>query len=547
MILLRPIASMKLGPTHTSTMTRPDPSPATEEVTQEHTFVLREIRGRASVADRESTAVDDLARARNKLYREKSSKNTTDDFYASQLCVRSLPVAAFLKDAPPKWPLPITSINEDRLLRELGLTHTQRNDIEGLSSVSVRGGRGLTEAQLSSRAIARLAADPPSQVGRMQQRTARWLVRPFPLGLRFSGKNMSPLPCWLGGAQHVCLNFSDVDLAVLLHFALFSGSGGFVLKPSEMKPATREYQTSFTEISSMETRSPAEHRSSAWDFVRKKALSSDRLSGPSALSQSSEDGTEAGTLESGRMGYWPPPQDWLQRTTFDILSIHNLPKRGEQRPKFNGKRVACHQYHAELSGKAVPPDNRDPSAPALSFSVHPIGGFCAISNKLPLPPNIETDMMLPPSDNGLIASFGDKIHCVCAEPQAVFFRVSVVDGGQEVAYETAILGRLRGGFRVFQLRGVLGTRIELCFLLVRVSFGTLFNNWATARQQAEQYQQQKSRVREQRKRIEQLEAVLNRISCSHSCDEFTLTRGQRSLTAAQGAVPSECRKMSVMI
>jgi hypothetical protein len=177
MILLRPIASMKLGPTHTSTMTRPDPSPATEEVTQEHTFVLREIRGRASVADRESTAVDDLARARNKLYREKSSKNTTDDFYASQLCVRSLPVAAFLKDAPPKWPLPITSINEDRLLRELGLTHTQRNDIEGLSSVSVRGGRGLTEAQLSSRAIARLAADPPSQVGRMQQRTARWLVR----------------------------------------------------------------------------------------------------------------------------------------------------------------------------------------------------------------------------------------------------------------------------------------------------------------------------------------------------------------------------------
>eukprot|EP00966_Prymnesium_polylepis_P016325 376382-Prymnesium_polylepis.1 len=149
---------------------------------------------------------------------------------------------------------------------------------------------------------------------------------------------MSPLPCWLGGAARKrtqahtdailahSLPVDDVDLAVLLHFALFSGSGGFVLKPSEMKPATREYQTSFTEISSMETRSPAEHRSSAWDFVRKKALSSDRLSGPSALSQSSEDGTEAGTLESGRMGYWPPPQDWLQRTTFDILSIHNLPK-----------------------------------------------------------------------------------------------------------------------------------------------------------------------------------------------------------------------------
>lgn len=94
---------------------------------------------------------------------------------------------------------------------------------------------------------------------------------------------------------------------------------------------------------------------------------------------------------------------------------------------------------------------------------------------------------------------------------------------------------------------MLGTRIELCFLLVRVSFGTLFNNWATARQQAEQYQQQKSRVREQRKRIEQLEAVLNRLSCSHSCDELTLARGQRSLAAAQEAAPLESRRVSVMI
>lgn len=133
----------------------------------------------------------------------------------------------------------------------------------------------------------------------------------------------SPVP----GAQHVCLNFSDVDLAVLLHFALFSGSGGYVLKPSEMKPATREYQSSFAEGSPIGNQSPERQRSSAaWEFVRKKTLSSDRLSGPSARSQSSEDGTEMGAVELGRMGYWPPPQDWLQRITMDILSIHNLPK-----------------------------------------------------------------------------------------------------------------------------------------------------------------------------------------------------------------------------
>ena len=69
----------------------------------------------------------------------------------------------------------------------------------------------------------------------MQRRSAQWLLRPFPLGLRFSGKNMSPLPGWLAGAQNVCLNFSDNDLAVQLHFALFDGSGGYVLKPPEMR------------------------------------------------------------------------------------------------------------------------------------------------------------------------------------------------------------------------------------------------------------------------------------------------------------------------
>jgi hypothetical protein len=45
---------------------------------------------------------------------------------------------------------------------------------------------------------------------------------------------MSPLPCWLGGTQSVALNFSEVDLAISLHFAMFRGSDGFVLKPPEM-------------------------------------------------------------------------------------------------------------------------------------------------------------------------------------------------------------------------------------------------------------------------------------------------------------------------
>ena len=59
---------------------------------------------------------------------------------------------------------------------------------------------------------------------------------------------------------------------------------------------------------------------------------------------------------------------------------------------------------------------------------------------------------------------------------------SIRGGEQEVAYETAVLGRLRGGYRVFRLRSMNGTRIELCYLLARISFGSEVNEWATPRE-----------------------------------------------------------------
>ena len=56
------------------------------------------------------------------------------------------------------------------------------------------------------------------------------------------------------------------------------------------------------------------------------------------------------------------------------------------------------------------------------------------------------------------------------------------DDGEEVAYETAVLGRLRRGYRVLLLRSSLGTRIELCYLFVHVYFGQVINLWPTPRQ-----------------------------------------------------------------
>jgi hypothetical protein len=141
---------------------------------------------------------------------------------------------AFLGDGPRPWVLCITSISESRLLTELGLPRVEQNQILGLqvrrAAGVISGGVWLSGQQLSNRAIVRLAANPPPQVGKMQRYTSRRLVRaavrphtlsmttrhakvlrsiscsqlrPFPLGLRLSGNNMSPLPCWLSGSQSV--------------------------------------------------------------------------------------------------------------------------------------------------------------------------------------------------------------------------------------------------------------------------------------------------------------------------------------------------------
>ena len=215
--------------------------PVESTLTPNNTFRIKEeslLRSHRSVADERCglAQVGTAMKARKKLDRKlKADKNKTDKYFSNYLCLRSEPVNTFLQRASPKSVLPISSMNEDYLLRELGVTVGERNLIEGL--LSSRSGSytriGLTEEQQTGKAICRLAANPTPEIKAMQRRTAGWLLRPFPLGyndcfaehtthcsfahlicvlmpmlhlfrLRFSGKNMSPLPCWLAGAQHVC-------------------------------------------------------------------------------------------------------------------------------------------------------------------------------------------------------------------------------------------------------------------------------------------------------------------------------------------------------
>jgi len=232
---------------------------------------------------------------------------------------------------------------------------------------------------------------------------------------------------------------------VQLHFALFDGHSGFVLKPVEMRVGP--------------SRPAALGRTTSVESTNDKQQPDDDWRG------------------------WPPPRRFLQCVTLQVNSLHNLPKRRERRPCYRGPLGACHTYHPELSGETAPPNGRSLSCPVLSFSIHPIGGVCALASSLPFDEFTETELILSPKYNGMNAEIGEAIHCIAAEPHATFLRVAVFDGRYgEVAFETAVLGRLRGGHRVIRLRDVLGTRIELCYLFVKISFGMEPNMWLTLRQ-----------------------------------------------------------------
>jgi len=452
------------------------------------------------------------ARGQLEQQRRKSAKNKTDPLYAANICLRGHPVAAYRK-GKRSCPLPITSISEEMLLVDLGVKPSERRHIEGVPlkrvdlSVGVNDeGQSLaTEDQIALRAIVRLAASPPAEVGVMQNRTATWLLRPFPSGARFSGKNMSPLPCWLGGAQSIALNMSPIngrmDMAVQLHFALFNSTAGYVLKPPEMlsvrSPSESAKADEKREAGRPEGASEVAPKVSAWKAAKmaacKVANPASTVVTPSSVEnmlsclasavKKQPAGGEASaiTADDKPDAYWPPPREQLHVTTLKIISLHNLPKRGERRPQLDGH--ACHKYHPELSGTPSPPTKVVPSSPSITLSLNPIGGFVAFSKTLPLPQNVEPEISTAVvKGNGMNAPFGDTIHCAASEPHSTFLRIAVMDRQQEVAYESAVLGRLKRGYRVLQLRELLGTPIELCFLFVHISFASYPHLWLSPRQ-----------------------------------------------------------------
>jgi len=118
--------------------------------------------------------------------------------------------------------------------------------------------------------------------------------------------------------------------------------------------------------------------------------------------------------------------------------------------------------------------------------------------------------------NGLNPTFDETFHCLAAEPHQTILRVVVEDEGRLVAYETAMLGSLRCGYRCLHLRSPSGTRIDACCLLLHISVSTEPNTYGTVDELCVMLQSQRSLISQQSRDIHQLSAELSRLGSQPS-------------------------------
>ncbi|KAL6866901.1 phospholipase C [Trichoderma novae-zelandiae] len=58
-----------------------------------------------------------------------------------------------------------------------------------------------------------------------------YLLRAYPAGFRIGSSNLNPAIFWGGGAQIIALNWQETDEGMMLNEGMFTGTGGYVLKP----------------------------------------------------------------------------------------------------------------------------------------------------------------------------------------------------------------------------------------------------------------------------------------------------------------------------
>ncbi|EHK15788.1 putative phospholipase C [Trichoderma virens Gv29-8] len=76
----------------------------------------------------------------------------------------------------------------------------------------------------------------------------RYLLRAYPAGFRIGSSNLNPAIFWGGGAQIIALNWQETDEGMMLNEGMFTGTGGYVLKPEGYRPKLTAAEDAATPI-----------------------------------------------------------------------------------------------------------------------------------------------------------------------------------------------------------------------------------------------------------------------------------------------------------
>ncbi|EOD27058.1 hypothetical protein EMIHUDRAFT_204945 [Emiliania huxleyi CCMP1516] len=179
---------------------------------------------------------------------------------------------------------------------------------------------------------------------------------------------------------------------------------------------------------------------------------------------------------------------------------------------------------SRLGAPATAASRGKPLWPPPREELYAIGGFCAVSREPQPQPEAQGVTRLTTAvaeGNGLNPTFDETFHCLAAEPHQTILRVVVEDEGRLVAYETAVLGSLRCGYRCLHLRSPSGTRIDSCCLLLHISVSTEPNTFGTADELRSMVQSQRSLISQQSRDIHQLSEELSRLGSQPSTPMLT--------------------------
>ncbi|ANB12959.1 phosphatidylinositol phospholipase C [Sugiyamaella lignohabitans] len=288
---------------------------------------------------------------------------------------------------------------------------------------------------LSERSVNSMIKDPVKRA-QLIKHNRKYLLRTYPSGYRMTSTNFDPIPYWKMGIQLVALNWQTNDIGLQLNHALFSNSGGYILKPTHMLLGFSRAEP-LTNTNSVVSRS-SKIQSKLLPFVK-----------------SSRSDSNLGSLITNL------PLDMLVRVKITVISAQQLPRSKELKADETIDPYVTVEFYGNERMITSPSSSTAPSKRKLSISsTSSSDSFTGMFNKWRTP---------VVSDNGFNPTWNttQQVEVDKKDFDFVFIRFTVHSGDTMFAVYTARLCNINQGYRHLQLQDLQGEEYIFSTLFIK--------------------------------------------------------------------------------